>query len=403
MSDWWEPLQLYVMVYPAALCAITMATALLHVLHRETVAALSAEEVPSVAILVPACNEELVLEETLRALLALDWPRKEVHVLSDGSTDRTVEIARTFSPRGVQVAAHSLNRGKSAVLEDALAALSTDLVMIVDADTRLEPAAVRELAACFTDPRVGGATANVRVAGAHSLLMRLQQMEYATIIGLVKRANGFWGGLFTVSGAAACFRVAAVRAVGGFQSRSATEDIELSWRLQRAGWRLVYAPHAKVFIQVPSRLRALWRQRRRWSSGLTEVLRLHGALWRSPRGNGRVLAPFVTEAVCSIVWSVLLVGSLAAFVVQWALTGTSAALAPGFWSWQIFTVAMFLAQSFTAWLIDRHYAHEPAWLLALALLYPFYFLAFVLPANLTGWTAGLFTRHGERWQRTERE
>ncbi|MGZ8202906.1 MAG: glycosyltransferase [Burkholderiales bacterium] len=388
------------MVYPAALCALTMATALLHVLRRESVAAPAAEEMPSVAILVPACNEERVLEETLRALLALEWPLKEIHVLSDGSTDRTVEIARRFSDEGVQVAAHHANRGKSAVLEDALAALKTDLVMIVDADTRLEPDAVGELAACFADPCVGGATANVRVAGAHSLLMWLQQMEYATIIGLVKRANGFWGGLFTVSGAAACFRVGAVRAVGGFQSRSATEDIELSWRLQHARWRLVYAPRAKVFIQVPSRFRALWHQRRRWSSGLMEVLRLHGAPWR---GNARVLAPFAIEAVCSIVWSVMLVASLAAFVIEWAVTGRSAAFSPGFWQWQIFTVAMFLAQSFTAWLIDRHYAREPAGLLALALIYPVYFLAFVLPANLTGWTAGLFTRQGERWQRTERE
>jgi biofilm PGA synthesis N-glycosyltransferase PgaC len=402
MIPWWEPFQLYVMVYPVALCAITMATALIHVLRHETVTEPAADEMPSVAILVPACNEERVLEETLHALLALDWPLLEIHVLSDGSTDGTVEIARTFAPERVQVAAHAVNRGKSAVLQDALAALTTDLVMIVDADTRLEPSAVGELAACFVHPDVGGATANVRVAGARSLLMRLQQMEYATIIGLVKRANGFWGGLFTVSGAAACFRVAAVRAVGGFQSRSATEDIELSWRLQRAGWRLVYAPRAKVFIEVPARLRALWRQRRRWASGLTEVLRLHGALWRGPHAAARVLAPFVAEAVCSIVWSVLLVASIATFVVQWALTGTSAALAPGFWQWQIFTVAMFLAQSFTAWLIDRHYAREPAWLLALALIYPLYFLVFVLPANLAGWTIGLFTQQAQRWQRTER-
>ncbi len=103
----------------------------------------------------------------------------------------------------------------------------------------------------------------------------MQAMEYSVIVGLAKRAEQFWGGLYTVSGAAACFRTAALRAVGGWTVATATEDIEISWRLQRAGWRLAYDPRAVFLIQAPTRLPALYRQRRRWAQGMVEVLRMH--------------------------------------------------------------------------------------------------------------------------------
>ncbi len=257
----WTSFQLYVALYPALICAWLVLASLLEVIFREASCNLPVEddELPSVAILIPAHNEEAVIESCLEALLAVDYPRLEVHLLSDGSTDRTVEIARKFEARGVTVMEFVENRGKSEVLESALAALRTDFAMVVDADTRLAPTAVREMAIFLADERVGGVTANVRVAGKGSFLGRLQQMEYASIVGLTKRANGLLGGLFTVSGAAACFRVRAVRAVGGFRSASTTEDIELSWRLQRAGWRLAYAPRAAVEISVPHRVSVLWK------------------------------------------------------------------------------------------------------------------------------------------------
>ena len=397
----WDFLQFYVTAYPALLCAWVVLLALLQVLRRESRPAVpSGGGRLSVAILVPARNEELVLTECLEALLTTDWPHTEIQVLSDGSTDGTEEIARSFASRGVRLAASAVNRGKSEVLEEALAALTSDLVMVVDADTRLDPRAVREMVALFAAERVGGATANIRVSEASSFLSRLQQMEYASIIGLLKRANGFWGGLFTVSGAAACFRVAAVRAVGGFRSTSATEDIDLSWRLQREGWRLAYAPRAHVSVRVPERLPALWRQRRRWSQGLVEVLRLQGDVWRH---RSLVLLPFIGEALASILWAFLLAATLPVFLGQWIATGGRAVLVTEFWSWQAFTMAMFLVQSITAWVLDDHYRRQSPWLLLLAVFYPGYFLVVVFPCGLAGWVSGLFSHHAARWERTARE
>jgi biofilm PGA synthesis N-glycosyltransferase PgaC len=383
-------------------CAWVVVAALIQVIFREATSRQlpnEDDELPSVAILVPAKNEEAVVASCLEALLAVDYPEVEIFLLSDGSIDRTVEIARTFEGRGVKVLEFLENRGKSETLESALESLRTDLAMIVDADTRLAPNAVREMASHFTDTRLGGVTANVRVAGGGSFLARLQQMEYASIVGLTKRAAGLFGGLFTVSGAAACFRVSAVREVGGFRSVSATEDIELSWRLQRVGWLLSYAPRARVEISVPHRLPALWRQRRRWSQGLVEVLRLHGDLWRH---SSSVLVPFMIEALSSMLWAFLLVATLAVLIALWFVYGDLRAVHLNFWSLQAFTMALFIAQSISAWVLDRHYARQPLWLLSLSLLYPFYFLAVILPSAITGWGCGLFSEQTGRWERTER-
>ncbi len=397
----WTSFQLYVALYPALICAWLVLASLLEVIFREARCDLPVEddELPSVAILIPAHNEEEVIESCLEALLAVDYPRLEVHLLSDGSTDRTVEIARKFEARGVTVMEFVENRGKSEVLESALAALRTDFAMVVDADTRLSPTAVREMAIFLADERVGGVTANVRVAGKGSFLGRLQQMEYASIVGLTKRANGLLGGLFTVSGAAACFRVRAVRAVGGFRSASTTEDIELSWRLQRAGWRLAYAPRAAVEISVPHRVSALWKQRRRWSQGLVEVLRMHGDLWHH---RTAVLLPFMLEALASICWALMLAGTLAVFLGLWFTHGDSHALHLDFWSWQVFTMALFSVQSLSAWILGRHYAPQPFWLLFLSPLYPLYFLSVILTSAIAGWSCGLFSQQAGRWARTAR-
>ena len=97
-------------------------------------------------------------------------------------------------------------------------------------------------------------------------------------------------------------------AVGGYDPRMATEDIDLTWKLLLAGWETVYEPHALVGMQVPSTLRALWAQRTRWARGQGEVLHVHLA-----RGEPMAQPPHVAagrESLASLVWVIALVASL---------------------------------------------------------------------------------------------
>ena len=387
----------FLVLYPAALSLALILASAWHILRAGDRPSPDPERWPTLALLVPACDEEATIGACLGALLAADYPGVEIHLLSDGSTDGTVAVARRYAERGVQVHAHAVNRGKQAVLEDALAFVETELVMVVDADSRPARAALRELVKPFADPAIAGVTGNLQVA-AQNFLQHLQAMEYASIIGLQKRANSVWGGLFTVSGAACCFRTETVRGVGGFASPSVTEDIELSWRLQHAGHGLAYAPRALVEIQAPSSLRALWQQRARWSRGLAEVLWQHGAVWRAGR---KCLAIFAIEAVLSAAWLLLVTGS-----TIWLL-GT--ALRGGGWlpdfdpRWFAATLALFLAQSISAWLYEAHYTHSPVWRLLFAVCYPIYFAIVVWPSSLLGWTSSLRRGTAARWRRTSRD
>ncbi len=401
MGDTWQQwIGCLLVVYPALLCLYIVLSAAWHVLRRESRQIPPASTVVplSIAVLVPARNEEPVLRDCLEALLLSDHPDMQVWVLSDGSTDRTAAIAREFASRGVRLIEFPENVGKSRALQTALEKITTELVMVVDADTRLETHTVTEMAAAFHHSGVVGATANIRVQKVRSLLAALQAVEYASIIGLLKRANSAWGGLFTVSGAASAFRVSALRDAGGFASPSITEDIELSWRLQRSGGSLVYVPRAHAHVQVPGTLRALWRQRARWSQGLIEVLRLHGHRWSEGKP---ALALFATEALFSILWVVLLASSIAYDIGLWCWHPHAFVMPrPGLL--HALPIVLFLCQTITASVFDGHYGRLSWWTLPLAILYPLYFVIVVLPAGLVGWARGITSRDTGRWERTER-
>ena len=122
-------------------------------------------------------------------------------------------------------------------------------------------------------------------------LLAMQVLEAASIIGLIRRTQSLTGRVGVVAGVLGLFRRDRVLAVGGYDPRMATEDIDLTWRLLLAGWHTAYEPHALVGMQVPSTLRALWAQRTRWARGQGEVLHVH-------LGDGQPLAqpPHVAAA-----------------------------------------------------------------------------------------------------------
>ena len=109
------------------------------------------------------------------------------------------------------------------------------------------------------------------VTNRGQLIRAMQVLEAAAIIGLIRRTQSLTGRVGIVAGVLGLFRRDRVLAVGGYDGRMATEDIELTWRLLLAGWQTVYEPRALVGMQVPSSLPALWAQRKRWARGQGEV------------------------------------------------------------------------------------------------------------------------------------
>jgi biofilm PGA synthesis N-glycosyltransferase PgaC len=393
----------HVALFPSVAALSWIVLGLLFVVRREWRLPLDPGFAPTVAAVVPAHDEELLVERAIQSLLAQDHP-VAIHVVSDGSTDATVAIARRYEAHGVTVHELTANAGKSAALQHVLDRIDTDLYLVVDADTICEPEAVRHIVAQFADPRVGAVTGHARVGNVCSPLTAMQAMEYSVIVGLAKRAEQFWGGLYTVSGAAACFRTSALRGVGGWSVATATEDIEVSWRLQRAGWLLAYDPRALFFIQAPVALRALYRQRRRWARGMVEVLRLH---WNVADTRNRALIPISIQVLCAGAWmlfaTAVLLYSAASAVTGSADTGALGAIVGSDWHVLfVWSFVLFGCQAFVACVFDGAYIARGWRAFPLFALFPVYFWVVIYPSFLIGAAHGAVSRGSPRWARTER-
>ena len=159
-----------------------------------------------------------------------------------------------------------------------------------------------------SSPLLAGVAGAPHVTNRNGLLCAMQVLEAAAIIGLIRRTQSLTGRVGIVAGVLGLFRRDRVIAVGGYDGRMATEDIDLTWRLLIAGWQTAYEPRALVGMQVPSTLPALWAQRKRWARGQGEVLRIHlrdVCRWRNHR-----MWLLGLESVASLIWVFFLLCSL---------------------------------------------------------------------------------------------
>jgi poly-beta-1,6-N-acetyl-D-glucosamine synthase len=272
---------------------------------------------PGVSVLIPAYNEEAVIATSVRAALNSDYPEFEVLVLDDGSTDET-EAAALEAAAGdgrCRVLRDPINRGKAEQLNTGFGCVRHELVIVTDADAHLHPQAIRHLVARIeSSPMLAAVAGAPHVTNRDGLICAMQVLEAAAIIGLIRRAQSLTGRVGTVAGVLGLFRRDRVIAVGGYDARMATEDIDLTWRLLMAGWQSGYEPRALVGMQVPSSLSALWAQRKRWARGQGEVLhaRLHDVFhWRNHR-----MWLLGLESVASLVWVICLGCSLVLSVLN---------------------------------------------------------------------------------------
>lgn len=282
---------------------------------------------PFITIFVPAHNEEASIESTVRHLQGnLNYPpdQFEIIVIDDASTDATAEILTRLQDEDPRLRVISIvkNRGKAHGFNVALAYARGDYILSNDADTKPNSDALWQYLSYFErdgGQNVGAVTGNMLAANRTTLTAQAQQNELNSIIGLIKRSQMSYGALFAFSGANTMYRKQAVIDVGGWHAEQPTEDIAIAWDMQAHGWRALFAPHLRFFLDVPERIAHLIRQRRRWSSGGIYVLATKGpGLVRHPIRNYRMM-PVVVDYSLSIVWSFLYWISLALFSLTQAL------------------------------------------------------------------------------------
>jgi biofilm PGA synthesis N-glycosyltransferase PgaC len=398
MGSWWPYIitMVFLGTYPVVGALLWIAGAAAFSYFREGDRADEAfyelERRPRVSVLIAAFDEELTIGRTLEAVTALDWPDLEVLVVDDGSQDRTGEIVREYTgdPR-VNLLSLPSNGGKAGALNAGLPRLTSDYVLMMDADGAPAPDALHWMAAHLVRlPHVAAVTGNPRVANHRTLLSRLQSVEFSATVSVLRRAQTTWGRLMTFSGICTLARRDALYAVGGFQPEMATEDISMTWQLQAAGWQVRYEPRALFAMQVPETLGVWWRQRVRWARGMGQVLRRFGATPVS--WSQRRLAAIWLESAVSALWAHAFLLLTVVWLVLALLDDTRWGANPIIAYWGMVIALVCIAQALLGVWLDRRY--DPRiWRSLLWLpLFPLFYWLLLSAAAVRGTLPGALKR-----------
>jgi poly-beta-1,6-N-acetyl-D-glucosamine synthase len=320
-------------------------------------------DLPTVAVIVPAHNEAVLIDRCLTSVKAQDYPnaKLEVIVIDDGSTDDTAEIAEAhvhgqgleqdliIRGQTIRVGAfdgrflviRNGHAGKSHALNTGIDACDAEIIVNIDSDVVLAPGAVRAIAEAFVrDPKLGAATGNVeidwelleardkhgriliddlgrplprRLSLGERFLAKSQFLEYVASFRLGRHSQSITDSMYTLAGACSAFRRSALDTARGYSNRTVSEDTDITWMLHHAGVVIGFVPGARVLLEPVTSWDALYAQRVRWARGQLEVsaLNMSHPVRRGERGPGRLTLPKMllfdhTLAFPRLVWAPLI-------------------------------------------------------------------------------------------------
>jgi len=232
---------------------------------------------PLVSVIVPAHNEEKAIERTIQSLIKQEYPRKEIIVVDDGSTDGTYEIAQKFAKKGLIKLVHreKASGKKDRAVNFGIIYSRGDIIVTVDADTLLEPSSLSELIKPFRDQRIGAVSGNIRVLNRVNLLTRLQAYEYLMAMEMGRRFQAVTGMLMIIPGALGAVRKSLARSLGLYDPDTITEDFDITVKIHKSKMKVKFAYKAIGWTVVPEGWREWIKQRTRWTAGQLQTLIKH--------------------------------------------------------------------------------------------------------------------------------
>lgn len=253
-------------------------------------------ELPAVAVQLPIFNERHVAARLIRAVGRIDYPKDRLHIqVLDDSTDETTvlckqEVAQLVSRGFDAVHLHRSERAgyKAGALEEATASTSADFLFVLDADFVPGEQILKQLVHHFTDPEVGMVQARWgHLNRRSSLITRLQAVFLDGHFLLEQVARNRSGCFFNFNGTAGMWRRRAIEDAGGWQHDTITEDLDLSYRAQLAGWRFIFLKDVVVAAELPADMSGFKSQQYRWTKGSAETcMKLLPRIWREAPGLG---------------------------------------------------------------------------------------------------------------------
>ena len=293
--------------------------------------ALPPEKQPFVTIMIPAHNEEIMIESTLKFLLEeINYTNYEILVMNDGSTDDTAKIIKRLQEDYPRLRTINIlkNKGKAHAFNIGMFFAKGEYVLSNDADTIPEPDALMKYMNFFIhdqDMNTAAVTANMDVSNRSTLLGKSQTVEFSSIVGVIKRSQSAVNdSMYAYSGANTMYRKNSLIDVGGFRQDRATEDISIAWDQQVQGSVPQFAPNIIFHMNVPETIRDLYHQRKRWAQGGTEVWLTNFTKFLFHPIKYRFQISMFIDSTLSILWSFFFLISTLLFIlliVYYLVTG----------------------------------------------------------------------------------
>lgn len=280
-----------------------------HIEHQaDLVPYLQDPYLPPVSVLIPAYNEGKVIANSIRSVMALNYPKFEIIVIDDGSTDETYAEAKQFEGQSghckVQVLTQT-NQGKAAALNHGIQEASHPFILCIDGDSRLDPDSLFFAVQHMRRPEVSAVAGNVKVVNRNNTLTMLQSLEYIEGLNMVRRGQSWFHAVNIIPGPFGLFRKRVLRLVGGYDSDTFAEDCDLTVKILAHRGRIEYEPLSVSWTEAPEHVRDFMRQRYRWTRGILQSLRKHRAYMFSTQSgwvNTLVLWYMTFEA---ILWPIM--------------------------------------------------------------------------------------------------
>lgn len=231
-------------------------------------------DLPGVTIIIPCYNEEKTAAGTINSLLNIDYPANKLSIIAvnDGSTDNTAVELEKFSDNERIRIVHKENGGKHTALNLGIKMANTEFVGCLDADSFASKDSLKRIISRFKSSEIMAVVPSLHVHNPRNLLQKMQRVEY-TIGVFFRNILSELNALYVTPGPFSIFRKSVFEKIGYYHKAHNTEDMEMALRMQNNRYKIACAPDAIVFTTSPKNVKALYKQRTRWTSGFLHNIR----------------------------------------------------------------------------------------------------------------------------------
>ncbi len=312
-------LSLFLSLYVLVLFFLTL-------FDEEETGMIKIEDLPKIAVIIPAFNEAENIVKTVQSVLNLQYPQDKLYivVVDDGSIDDTYKTTREhFAGLKNLHILRKVNEGKAEAVNHALNKLPKDIeyVGVLDADSFVKEDALLKVVQRFlSDQNIQAVTSAIKIYNPNGIAQFLQNAEYALSIWL-RRALDRLGLIFIIPGPFSFYKVSALKKAGEFKHAHGTEDLEMGLRFQKLGLKIANAPESVVYTVSPDTVYKLYKQRLRWTYGFLNNAIDYKHLFFRKDALGLFMLPVSVLAIVFVLISVFqLFYRLANYVAEKAIS-----------------------------------------------------------------------------------